>query len=212
MFSGQLWSVGLFQEPCNNASCPPLTLFPRNCLKIRKGRQIRFIITFCDNWLLVTMRRSVLKVKVCAWISQHSGISHPSTLSLLISFETGHCHHMPFPYSSSSSSRYSPQPLLFIISSLPFSVSKSSSGFLIVGGGGAWNSAEFWPTLSCQPPTLPRALDTPSLGLVGDQVGDFAMTKEGDKRKKQLRLHNLNIWNMLKSIIKPILWWHLRSH
>ena len=112
---------------------------------------------------------------------------------LLISFETGHCHHMPFPYSSSSSSNNSLLLLLFL-SSLPFSLSESSSGLLIVGGGGAWNSAEFWPTLSCQPPTLPRALDTPSLGLVGDQVGDISITKKGNKRKeKQLRLHDLNI-------------------
>ena len=80
---------------------------------------------------------------------------------------------MPSLYSPSSSPSPSSQPakaLLLLISSLPYPVS-SSSGLLVVGGGGGWDSAEFWPpTTSCQPPPLPRTLDTPSLGLLGDQV------------------------------------------
>ena len=119
-------------------------------------------------------RSDVLKVKVAAWISQHSGISQLSPLSMLIFFETGDCHHMPAPSSSSSSFFSSSNNflfyLLFHVSSLHISLSTSSSGLLIVGGGGAWNSAEFWPELSCEPPPLPRTLDTPSLGLVGEQV------------------------------------------
>ena len=152
-------------------------------------------ITGCQR-CLVTIRRSVVKVKVCAWISQHSGISQPSTLSLLISFETRDCHHMPFPYSpSSSSSNYSPLLLLSSIFSLPFLVSPSSSGLLIVGGGGAWNSAEFWPTLSCQPPKLHQTPWHPLTWTGGGPGGwlfyDWTrrrFSEEGQRQKKELCL------------------------
>jgi len=100
---------------------------------------------------------------------------------------------MSFPYSSHV-------PLLpLLISSiffLPLSQSKSSSGLLIVGGGGAWNSVEFWPALSCQAPNLPRALDTPSLGLLGEQVlacyGDSCdqLTKSGWLENTHQTLHS----------------------
>jgi len=86
--------------------------------------------------------------------------------------------------------------LLLLISSLPYPVS-SSSGLLVVGGGGGWDSAEFWPpTISCQPPPLPRTLDTPSLGLLGDQVlacyGDSCdqLTKSGWLENSHQLLHS----------------------
>ena len=150
MFSGQqFWSLGLFLEPCNNLSNTPLTPFPRNCLEISEGGLYHNIILcvihiYCPRHYTV----SVLKVKVCAWISQHSWISQPSALSLLICFETGDCqHHMPFPYFASSNNCL--LLLLSSIFSLPFSLlSNSSSDFLIIGGGGAWASPEFCPTLS----------------------------------------------------------------
>ena len=96
---------------------------------------------------------------------------------------------MSFPYFPYSSN-FPPLPLLSSIFFLPFSQSKSSTGLLIVGGGGAWNSAEFWPTRSCQPPNLPRALDTPSLGLIGDQVGHFNWQYFSEERWQ----HKAELW------------------
>ena len=65
VFWGQLWSVGLFQEPCNNASYTPLTHFPRNCPKIRKRRpqtygfkNIMQIQYFLQKWLDVKIASS----------------------------------------------------------------------------------------------------------------------------------------------------------